>query len=83
MKSILNHNYEDLISIENLILAWQEFLKGKRNKKDVQEFQFNLMDNIIQLHEDLKNKTYKHGQYKQFKINDPKPRTKNQKIKEK
>jgi len=33
------------------------------------------MDNILQLHEDLKNKTYKHGGYQQFKINDPKPRT--------
>jgi retron-type reverse transcriptase len=75
MKIILNHNYEDLISIENLLLAWQEFIKGKRNKKDVQIFQFSLMDNIIQLHNDLKNKTYKHGGYKQFKINDPKPRT--------
>jgi len=75
MKIILNHKYEDLISIDNLLLAWQEFLKGKRNKKDVQEFQFNLMDNILSLHEDLKNYTYKHGGYQQFKINDPKPRT--------
>lgn len=32
------------------------------------------MDNIFSLHEDLKNKTYKHGGYKAFKINDPKPR---------
>ena len=54
MKIILNHKYEDLISIDNLLLAWQEFVKGKRNKKDVQIFQFNLMDNILQLHEDLK-----------------------------
>jgi len=74
MKSILQHSYEDLISIDNLLLAWQEFLKGKRNKKDVQIFQFNLMDNILQLHEDLNNRTYKHGGYEQFKINDPKPR---------
>ena len=70
----LVHNYEDLISIENLLLAWREFLRGKRNKKDVQIFQFNLMDNILQLHQDLQNKTYKHGGYQQFKINDTKPR---------
>lgn len=49
-------------------------MKGKRNKKDVQEFQFNLMDNILSLHNDLKNNTYKHGGYECFKINDPKPR---------
>ena len=50
MKIVLHHNYEDLISIENLLLAWQEFVKGKRNKQDVQLFQFSLMDNILQLH---------------------------------
>ena len=37
-------------------------------------FSFNLMDNIISLHEDLKNRAYKHGGYESFKINDPKPR---------
>jgi retron-type reverse transcriptase len=55
-------------------LAWQEFVKGKRSKKDVQMFSFYLMDNILSLHYDLKNNTYKHGGYQQFKINDPKPR---------
>jgi retron-type reverse transcriptase len=74
MKNILHHKFEDIISVDNLLLAWQEFVKGKRNKKDVQEFQFHLMDNIILLHEDLKNKNYKHGKYEQFKISDPKPR---------
>ena len=58
-----------------MLLAWQEFLKGKRNKKDVQGFYFNLMDNILSLHNDLKNYTYKHGGYECFKVNDPKPRT--------
>ncbi|MBI2087014.1 MAG: group II intron reverse transcriptase domain-containing protein [Candidatus Zambryskibacteria bacterium] len=32
------------------------------------------MDNIISLHEDLKNKTYKHSAYHTFNISDPKPR---------
>ena len=75
MKIQLVHKLEDLISIDNLLLAWQKFIKGKKNKKDVQEFQFNLMDNILSLHYDLKNYTYKHGNYEQFKISDPKPRT--------
>ena len=64
----------DIISIDNLLSAWQEFLRGKRNKKDVQEFQSNLMDNILSLNADLSNHTYKHGSYQEFKINDPKPR---------
>jgi retron-type reverse transcriptase len=66
--------FNDIISLENLLLAWEEFLRGKRKRKDVQEFQIHLMDNIISLHEDLKNKTYKHGPYEAFNISDPKPR---------
>ncbi|MDD5011844.1 MAG: reverse transcriptase domain-containing protein, partial [Phycisphaerae bacterium] len=71
---ILQHKYEDIISVENILEAWQEFLPGKRNKPDVQEFSLRLMDNIFDLHYDLANNTYKHGGYQQFKINDPKPR---------
>jgi retron-type reverse transcriptase len=74
MKIKLSHKFEDIISVDNLLLAWKEFIKGKRNKRDVQEFQFNLMDNILSLHNDLKNYTYKHGTYHSFKICDPKPR---------
>lgn len=33
-----------------------------------------LMDNILELHRDLKSFKYNHGVYKAFKINDPKPR---------
>ena len=68
------HTYQDIISVENLLLAWKEFLKGKRKKADVQEFQFNLMGNILELHQNLKQKTYRHGGYQHFKVNDPKPR---------
>lgn len=32
------------------------------------------MGNILSLREDLRNKTYQHGAYKEFKISDPKPR---------
>ena len=68
------HIYQDIISLPNLLLAWQEFLRGKRHKKDVQEFQFRLMDNIFSLHNNLKGKTYAHGGYLAFNISDPKPR---------
>ncbi|KKT29587.1 MAG: Retron-type reverse transcriptase [Parcubacteria group bacterium GW2011_GWC1_44_10] len=68
------HTYEHIISVENLLEAWKEFLNGKRGKRDVQEFHLNLMDNILALHQDLKNKTYTHGPYHAFNISDPKPR---------
>ncbi len=55
-------------------MAWQEFRRGKRNKLDVQEFEFNLEDNLFELHQELKTKTYQHSHYTPFNICDPKPR---------
>lgn len=69
-----NHAFEDITSIENILVAWQEFVRGKRRKKDVQEFSRDLMGNIIYLHTDLIEGRYKHEGYKAFKISDPKPR---------
>lgn len=74
MKIQLKTKYEEIISLENLLLAWQEFVRGKKNKRDVQEFGLRLMDNLFSLRLDLINHTYKHGGYQAFKISDPKPR---------
>ena len=74
MKIQLRHNFKEIVSVENLLEAWKEFLRGKRKKKDVQKFSFRLMDNIFTLHADLINHTYQHGSYQAFNINDPKPR---------
>lgn len=66
--------YNDIISTDNLLLAWQKFIKGKKSKLDVLEFSFNLFNNILQLHNELANKIYEHGGYKDFYITDPKLR---------
>ena len=68
------HSYDDIISVENLLAAWKEFVRGKRGKRDVQQFQHSLMGNVLALHRDLKAETYRHGPYEAFKISDPKPR---------
>jgi RNA-directed DNA polymerase len=70
----LAHSFRDIISLENLFLAWQEFLVGKKKKQDVQEFGRNLADNILALYEDLSKETYHHGGYQSFYVNDPKRR---------
>lgn len=61
--------------MENLLGAWREFIAGKRGRKDIQEFQIRLMDNIFSLNRDLADGTYRHGPYREFSISDPKPRT--------
>jgi len=66
--------FDEITSTENLFLAWDKFKNGKRNKKDVRLFEWNLEENMFRLHRELKDKTYKHGPYHSFNIKDPKPR---------
>ena len=73
-KRRLRHIFNNIISVENLLAAWREFSRGKKKRQDVAGFFLNLTDNIIGLHLELREKTYRHGGYQAFKINDPKPR---------
>jgi len=70
----LYHSYHNIISVKNLLSAWREFLRDKRKRKDVEHFSLHLTDNILALHRELTDDTYRHGPYTAFKINDPKPR---------
>lgn len=49
-------------------------MPGKRKRKDVAKFALNLTGNILSLYKDLRSKSYKHGAYLAFRINDPKVR---------
>jgi RNA-directed DNA polymerase len=69
------HTYKYIISLENLLLAWKDFLRGKKLRKDVLDFERSLMTNIIELHNELSQKAYKHSDYYAFNISDPKPRS--------
>ena len=66
--------FKRIISPENLFGAWNNFRKGKANKSDVVEFEWNLEQNIFRLHRELSNKTYQHQPYSDFYIVDPKQR---------
>jgi len=72
---VCRHKYEEIISLENLLEAWSEFKVGKKLRHDVQEFEHNLMSNLIILQESLENGTYEHQPYEAFIVNDPKRRS--------
>ena len=71
---IYKNLYWSIISPEALFRAWEIFKSDKKKKLDVMVFGHNLEQNIFDLHCDLKNGTYKHGEYRGFWINDPKLR---------
>jgi len=68
------HKYKDIISIENLLVTWERFVRGKRHKTDIVRYEVRLSDNLIKLHKLLIARTYEHGIYSAFNISDPKPR---------
>jgi RNA-directed DNA polymerase len=68
-------SFKNIISLQNIHEAWREFVAGKKYKADVADFLLKLSENTYRLHNDLKNKTYVHGPYEAFAVNDPKPRS--------
>lgn len=70
----LNNLYPQIYSIENLILADKNARKGKATQPGVIAHDKNREENILQLHDMLKNKTYKTSAYTTFTIFEPKER---------
>jgi RNA-directed DNA polymerase len=66
--------YEKMITIDNLLLADKKAGRGKSFKHDVIKHRLNSENNILKLHQTLKNKTFKNSPYKTFVIKDPKER---------
>ncbi len=66
--------FDEVVAAEHLFTAWDEFRKGKGNKRDILRFELQLEQNIFQLHRELLSRRYRHGPYHGFHIADPKPR---------
>ena len=66
--------YSTIISRENLFIAWREFQRGKKNKKDVLEFTLEYEERLLALHQSLVDFSYVHGKYHAFMVCDPKQR---------
>lgn len=67
-------DYEKICNFQNLYAAHIAARKGKRNTREVIEFEMNLGENLIILSDTLKNGTYKMQDYYCFVIHDPKYR---------
>ncbi len=66
--------YEKIYSLENLRLADEIARRGKRNSYGVKFHDKNREENILKLHNQLKEKTFKTSKYEIFKIYEPKER---------
>jgi len=66
--------YPQIISFENLFVAARRAARGKKARPDVARFLFDLETNVLQLREELLERSYRPGEYHRFHITDPKPR---------
>jgi retron-type reverse transcriptase len=66
--------YECIISVENLLLADEKARRGKKSTYGVLKHDRNRDENILNLHEALKNKTFQTSEYHVFTIREPKER---------
>lgn len=66
--------HERICSWNNLHLAWRKAARGKRGREAAARFEYHLEDNLVWLQQELRERTYRHGEYHTFTIHDPKRR---------
>lgn len=69
-----NNLYKLIYSIENLELADSIARKGKIKQYGIKQHDKRKAENILKIHNSLKNKTYKTSEYTTFRIYEPKER---------
>lgn len=62
------------IDINLLWRSWRSFRRGKRLTPELEKFEYHIEDELGWLYRDISNKSYTHGQYRHFTVNDNKPR---------
>ncbi|MCU0567215.1 MAG: RNA-directed DNA polymerase [Oculatellaceae cyanobacterium Prado106] len=63
-----------IIDFDNLLRATRQAQRGKRFRPNVLKFNYDLEQNLLRLHQELQDQTYEPGQYRTFRIYEPKPR---------
>jgi RNA-directed DNA polymerase len=75
MVKTFKHLYPRVYALENLYLAYRKARRGgKRKKEQVAAFELDLEFNLWQLHEELRDKTYRPGPYHNFYVQERKRR---------
>jgi retron-type reverse transcriptase len=61
-------------SLSNLYKSWHVFRAGKRASSEIMQFEYYLESHLSQIHKELTSRTYRHGQYAQYVVQDSKKR---------
>ena len=74
LDTVCSISFDEVVTMENIYRAWNDFIRGKRGRSDVNVFAVGLIDNLVLLHDDLREQKYVHGTYESYMICDPKKR---------
>ena len=74
MSKKINSHFSDTLTFSKLYEAHMRARKHKMSKGEVLLFEFDLENNLWNLINSIKNKTYSLGDYREFKIYEPKER---------
>jgi RNA-directed DNA polymerase len=66
--------WPQVVTFDNLYLAWRKARLGKRNRKAVAAFSLNLEKELLSLQKALCERSYQPGSYRLFKLYERKPR---------
>jgi len=66
--------WDGLVSWENLLLAARKARRGKRDRRCVQRFEFDIEKELLRLQQELQAETYCPGEFRTHWITRPKPR---------
>lgn len=70
----VGHLWDAMISFPALFHASRMARRRKKSRSDVAEFEFQLESELWRLHEELRTRTYRPGEYHSFRIYEPKER---------
>ncbi len=74
MAKTFGNLWPQLVSWDNLLLAYRKCRRRKRYQPVATNFDFAWEENLFRLQQDLIDGTYVHGPYRHFHISEPKPR---------
>ncbi len=66
--------YDELCSWDNIYRAARKARQRKRSKIDVQRFEYDLEENLMQIQSELVEESYRPGKYNRFTVTEPKER---------
>lgn len=74
MSKTIKNSFDKKLTFENLLKAHDRARMGKNMRRELLKFEIDLENNMINIFNSLKNGSYKLGNYRVFKVYEPKER---------